>query len=225
MKDRAEFYISIDGETDGPCPLVNSLLQFGACFYDNRGNLLHKACWNIKPIVGGVQDPNTMKWWGEQETKNPGLWASMVKDQVEPVVAMQEFVALIEKYSRSFKASPVCAAYPAGFDFTWLYCYLCKFLGESAVGFSCLDMKTLGMALENTTFLGSTKRNYPVHWFNRKLKHTHNAGDDALGQGYMLFQMFDDLALLHESTFSESEEQKVEREHREGSYGDSWSCA
>ena len=192
-RESREYYISIDMESDGPCPLVNSMLQFGAVFYDADGNVLEEFLANIHEIDGGVQDPSTMAWWAEQEVKNPGLWDSMMTDRVTPLLAMQRFESMVQKHSRELKASPLVVAYPAGFDFTWLYVYLCKFLGRSCVGFSALDMKTLAMALLKKSYHDSAKKRFPASWFNKQFKHTHNALDDARGQGYTFFQMKQEL--------------------------------
>ena len=188
-KKTNEFYVSIDMEADGPCPLVNSMLQFGAVVYDSEGNTLEEFLANIEEIDGGVQDSDTMKWWAEQEVKNPGLWASMRKDLETPTAAMQRFESMIQKHSRNLNASPVVVCYPAGYDFTWLYVYLCKFLGRSIVSFSAIDMKTMAMMLLNKRYRDSTKSRMPRHWFNPKFKHTHNALEDARGQGYTFFEM------------------------------------
>ena len=178
-------------EANGPCPGVNSMLQFGAVFYDPDGNMLHEYGVNIEEIEGGIQDPDTMKWWGEQESKNPGLWASMRSNLVSPLLAMQRFESIVAKYTRELNCAPLIVAYPAGYDFTWLYYYLCKYLGKSCVGFSALDMKTLAMTLIQKRYHDSSKSRFPRSWFDPKLKHTHNALEDARGQGYMFFQMRD----------------------------------
>jgi hypothetical protein len=131
-----------------------------------------------------------MAWWAEQEAKNPGLWASMTTDQVSPKLAMERFQSHVRRISSELKASPLVVAYPAGYDFTWLYVYLCKFLGQSCVGFSCLDMKTMAMILLQKAYHDSSKVSMPRRWFNPKFKHTHNALDDARGQGFLFFSMF-----------------------------------
>ena len=187
---KPEFYISIDVETDGPCPGVNSLLQLGAVFYDNTGKILKELCFNIFEIEGAVQDQGTMKWWADQESKCPGIWESMMKDRIPAKLAMERFQSAVLEIHKT-GASPVVVAYPASFDFTWLYFYLLKFLNKSCVGFSSLDMKTLGMTILKITFHESTKRNFPKEWFSPSLKHSHNALDDAREQGYLFFKMLD----------------------------------
>jgi oligoribonuclease (3'-5' exoribonuclease) len=192
-----EFYISIDVEADGPCPGVNSMLQFGAVFYDADGNVLYEYLANIYPIEGAVQNPETMDWWTKQEEKNPGLWESMMQDRVTAKVAMERFQTAVKRFAGALRASPLVVAYPAGFDFTYTYWYLCKFLGQSCVGFSALDMKTMAMCLINRSYHDSSKRRFPRSWFNPDFKHTHNALDDARGQGYNFFKMKEALGDLY----------------------------
>lgn len=188
-KHTKEYYISVDIEADGPCPGINSMLQFGAVFYNQDGATLGEYCVNIHPISGAVPDKKTAIWWDEQEKKNPGLWRSMTSNRVNAGVAMQGFENRVKKYSQELNASPLVVAYPAGFDFTYTYYYLCRFLGQSCVGFSCLDMKTMAMCLLQRTYHDSAKKRFPSEWFNKNLKHTHNALDDAREQGFTFFAM------------------------------------
>jgi oligoribonuclease (3'-5' exoribonuclease) len=192
-----EYYISVDVEADGPCPGVNNMLQFGAVFYDSNGNVLDEYLANILPIEGAVADPGTMNWWSEQEAKRPGLWASMMENRVDAKTAMEGFRAKVNKWSGALRASPLVVAYPAGFDFTFAYYYQCRFLGSSCVGFSALDMKTMAMCLLNRTYHDSAKRRFPREWFNPKFSHTHNALDDARGQGYTFFKMVEAFDVLY----------------------------
>ena len=199
-----EFYISVDVEADGPCPGVNSMLQFGAVFYDADGKILEEYSANIYPIEGAVQDADTMAWWQQQEEKNPGLWDSMVKDRVTAKLAMERFQTIVRRIAHETKCSPVVVAYPAGYDFTYTYWYLCKFLGQSCVGFSAIDMKSIAMCLLQDTYHNSAKKRFPRSWFNPALKHTHNALEDAKGQGYIFFQMKKALAELWQQTKPET---------------------
>ena len=114
-----EFYISVDVEADGPCPGVNSMLQFGAVFYDSEGNVLEEYSANIYPIEGAVEDPDTMAWWQKQEEKTPGLWDSMMADRVVAKLAMERFQTIVRRIARERKESPVVVCYPSGFDFTY----------------------------------------------------------------------------------------------------------
>ena len=86
---------------------------------------------------------------------------------------------------------PVFVAYPAGFDFTFVYWYLIRFAGYSPFSFSGIDIKTYAMALMGKPYRRSTKRNMPKRWFD-KMPHTHVALDDALEQGALFCNMLAD---------------------------------
>lgn len=92
------------------------------------------------------------------------------------------------EWLKSLPGRPVFVAYPAGFDFLFVYWYLIRFAGESPFSHSALDMKSFAMALLKTDYRESTKRNMPKHWFD-KLPHTHVALDDAIEQGAMFCNM------------------------------------
>lgn len=184
-----ELIISIDGETNGPAPLVNSLWQFGAAFYDGYGKLLDTFEANLDEQEGTTGDPNTLAWWDEQEKKTPGL-IQKIRSNTKPAGnVMREFETKTRNLAKQHKAKPLVVAYPAGFDFSWLYTLLVKYNGQSCVGFSCLDMKTMAMTLLQVPYHDAAKRRFPKSWFDPKLKHTHCALDDALEQGYTYFQM------------------------------------
>jgi len=83
---------------------------------------------------------------------------------------------------------PVFVAYPAGFDFLFVYWYLVKFTGGSPFSFSALDMRTFAMALLGCDYREASKRNMPRRWFDA-LPHTHKALDDAIEQGALFCNM------------------------------------
>ncbi len=102
---------------------------------------------------------------------------------------MERFQKAVERINGLTGGLPVVVAYPLGYDFVWLYWYLCKFFGKSCVGFSALDIKTLAMSLLKCSYRDSAKKNWPRQWRSPKLKHTHNALDDAREQGFSFFKM------------------------------------
>jgi DNA polymerase III alpha subunit (gram-positive type) len=85
-------------------------------------------------------------------------------------------------------SKPVFVAYPASFDFTFVYWYLIRFTGHSPFSHSALDIKTYAMARLKAAYRESTKRNMPKCWFER-LPHTHRALDDAIEQGALFCNM------------------------------------
>jgi DNA polymerase III alpha subunit (gram-positive type) len=89
---------------------------------------------------------------------------------------------------KTLKGKPVFVAYPAGFDFLFIYWYLIRFVGESPFSHSALDIKSYAMAVLKTDYRESTKRNMPKQWFD-KFPHTHVALDDAIEQGALFCNM------------------------------------
>lgn len=195
---RPEYYISLDVEMDGPCAGLNSMLQLGAAFYTPSGEYLNGFSWNLFPLPDAKPDPDTMLWWKEQEKEFPGIWEQLMLDRVEPAQAMREFTFKVEAYSGQLKAKPVAVCYPAGYDFSAIYHYLCRFTGKSCLGFSCIDLKTLSMAVLNRGYRDHGKKDMPGHWFSADLPHTHNALDDAVEQGNLFASVMKDMRKLHE---------------------------
>src|SRR5262249_20492841 len=94
---KQETYISIDIETDGPCPGINSMLSLGAVAFrlDGSERLVSAPVqWsaNVLALPEGEQNPDTMKWWLTQ----PRAWAALQVDAKEPKEAIEQFVAWID---------------------------------------------------------------------------------------------------------------------------------
>lgn len=175
-----EIYLSTDVETDGPIPGPHSMLSFGSAAYTADKQLVSTFSANLQTLEGASPHPKTAEWWATQ----PEAWAACRKDLQEPLVAMRAYVAWI----KGLKGKPVFVAYPAGFDFLFVYWYLMRFVGESPFSHSALDMKTYAMAVLKTGYRDSTKRNMPNEWFDM-LPHTHVALDDAIEQGALFCNM------------------------------------
>lgn len=175
-----EIYVSTDVETDGPIPGPNSMLSFGSAAYLPDGNLMSTFSANLETLPDAQGDPETLKWWESQ----PEAWAEARTDPQPPREAMSQYVQWI----KGLPGKPVFVAYPAGFDFLFVYWYLIRFAGESPFSFSALDIKTYAMALLKKEYRASSKRNMPRHWF-ADLPHTHKALDDAIEQGALFCNM------------------------------------
>jgi hypothetical protein len=178
-----ETYISTDIETDGPIPGPHSMLSFGSAAYTASKQLLDTFAANLFTLPCAVGHPATMAWWQKQ----PEAWADHRRDLREPTEAMTAYVAWI----KALPGKPVFVAYPAGFDFLFMYWYMIRFAGESPFSFSALDVKTLAMATLGLDYRESIKRNMPKHWFD-DLPHTHKALDDAIEQGAMFCNILAD---------------------------------
>ena len=175
-----EIYVSTDVETDGPIPGPHSLLSFASAAYRADKTLLGTFAANLETLPGAAGHPETMAWWRTQ----PEAWAAARADLRDPAEAMAAYVAWL----KALPGTPVFVAYPAGFDFLFVYWYLIRFAGESPFSFSALDVKTYAMALLRKEYRQSVKRNMPPAWFD-PLPHTHVALDDAIEQGALFCNM------------------------------------
>ena len=175
-----EIYISTDIETDGPIPGPHSMLSFGSAAYTRDKRLLATFEANLELLPGASGDAKTMEWWATQPEASAAARARLQ----DPAVAMAKYV----EWLAGLPGKPVFVAYPAGFDFMFVYWYLVKFTGGSPFSFSALDMKTFAMALLGGDYREASKRNMPRHWFD-ELPHTHKALDDAIEQGALFCNM------------------------------------
>jgi hypothetical protein len=170
----SEIYVSTDVETDGPIPGPHSMQSFGSAAYTAEKQLVSTFTANLELLPGASAHPKTAEWRATQ----PDAWAAC------RTKAMQRYLAWI----KSLQGRPVFVAYPAGFDFLFVYWYLMRFVGESPFSHSALDIKSYAMAVLKTGYRDSTKRNMPQQWFD-KLPHSHVALDDAIEQGALFCNM------------------------------------
>jgi len=175
-----EVYVSTDIEADGPIPGPHSMLSFASVAFRPDKTELGNFSANLVTLPGAEGDPKTMDWWRGQ----PDAWAACRADPREPAVVMPEYVAWL----KALPGKPVFVAYPAAYDFLFVYWYLIRFAGESPFSHSALDIKTFAMAVLGTEYRASVKRNLPRDWFD-DLPHTHVALDDARGQGVLFCNM------------------------------------
>jgi 3' exoribonuclease, RNase T-like len=176
----SEIYVSTDIETDGPIPGLHSMLSFASAAFLPDKSLHGTFTANLLTLEGATADATTMAWWKSQ----PEAWNACRVDAREAAEVMRDYV----RWLNALPGKPVFVAYPAGFDFLFVYWYLIRFVGESPFSFSALDIKTYAMALLGTEYRQATKRNMPRQWFD-ELPHTHVALDDAIGQGALFCNM------------------------------------
>lgn len=175
-----EIYVSTDVETDGPIPGPHSMLSLGSAAYTADKQLVATFSANLETLEHACAHPKTAAWWATQAQ----AWAACRRDLETPEAAMQRYVDWV----KSLPGKPVFVAYPAGFDFLFVYWYLMRFVGDSPFSHSALDVKSFAMAIMKTDYRDSTKRNMPKRWFDA-LPHSHIALDDAIEQGAMFCNM------------------------------------
>lgn len=184
MAGDLEFYVSTDVETDGPIPGPHSMLSLASAAFDAKGVMFATFSANLHPLDGAAAHPETARFWSE----NPSAYAATRSELRRPAEAMRAYLAWV----RGLGARPVFVAYPAGFDFLFVYWYLINFTGESPFSFSALDIKTMAMTMLRCDYRDATKRKMPRRWFSNRA-HTHVALDDAIEQGELFSKMLAEL--------------------------------
>jgi DNA polymerase III alpha subunit (gram-positive type) len=179
--DPKETYISIDVETDGSCPGFNSMLSLGAIAFDHEGLVFSDFSANLEPLEGATPNLDTMKWWEGY----PEEYELATYNPLPAYRAMQDFHAWV----KALPGRPVFVAYPLGFDFTFVYWYLCKFVGQSPFAFSGIDIKTLAWTLCGGEFRGIRKGRFPESFFPENAGHAHIALDDAREQAEIFLRI------------------------------------
>ena len=175
-----EIYISTDVESDGPIPGQNSMLSFASAAFRSDKTLVGTFTRNLMTLPEARPHPDTTAWWGTQ----PKAWARCREDPRPPEEAMRDYVAWL----KGLPGNPVFVAYPAAFDFMFVYWYLMRFTGESPFHHSALDIRSFAMALLGREYRSSGKKDMPREWFD-ELPHTHVALDDAMSQGALFCNM------------------------------------
>lgn len=186
----SEVYFSVDIETDGPIPGVNSMLSLGAAAFAEDGKMLATFSVNFETLEGATSDPDTMEWWATQ----PEAWDACRKDLRHPASAIGSFVLWIQEVcvlgAGQSTPRPVFVGYPAGFDFTFVYWYLIRFMGpgKSPFSFSALDVKSFAMAVMGCGYRNVGKVTMKA-FMPKDLPHTHIALDDAIEQGQLFMNL------------------------------------
>lgn len=212
-----EYYISVDIETDGPIPGDYSMRQLGAVFYTPDGVSVGEYRWNLEPLPGASEHPATKAWMEKMEAQQPGFLERLNWSITTPQSVIEVFSSLVEINNKRFDPyRPVVVAFPSTFDYMFLLWYGIHFMGDRfPLDFaSCVDMKSYAAPILGLNYRDTKKKAFPNRWKNQKMKHTHDALDDARGQGYNWFKMKEEAEALS----------KVYKSIQEsfGSYSISW---
>jgi hypothetical protein len=161
------------------------MLSFGMAAFTLEKELVATFSRNLEPLPDARTDDRTMQWWALPD--NATAYERSREQQVSPRQAMTECKEWLESIRRWGR--PVICGAPSGFDFTFLYYYFQRELGESPVGFASLDLRSYAAAVLKKQYRHVGKRQYPAEWIDEGLPHTHVALDDAIEQGCILINM------------------------------------
>lgn len=182
-----EVYFSIDVEADGPIPGPYSMSSFGivAAGYRQKNGLLVNLdldadvnCFyrELKPISNHF-DPVAASIAGLDRN-------DLINNGADPKVAMQEAAAFIENHVNRLGENirPVFMGWPLSYDWMFTYWYFMNFAHSPFGHSSAVDLKSVFAEKANIPLRRVGKRGIPKE-LQTKRKHTHNALDDARGQG------------------------------------------
>lgn len=181
-----EVYVSIDVETDGPAPCVNSMLALGAAAFSAEGAALSSWYSTLHPLYTGQPDSGTMDWWKTQ----PEAWEEVNTGRQPPRQAVTSFV----EWAEALPGRLVAVAWPAAFDFAFVNYYCHRYAGRNPLGFSCLDIRSYagglaghrgyhGLSEEKIREMAGDAARPPGEL------RPHVAVDDAIAQGYLFMAL------------------------------------
>lgn len=159
-------YIVVDVESDGPIPVVNSMVCFGAIIVEP--SLSKKFYGQTKPI-SEQWEPEALAISGFTREEHLGF--------DDPIEVMKNFEKWIQENS---KGKPIFVSDNNGYDFAWINWYFHYNLNRNPFGWSSRRMGDLICGYENDMFFPWKKL--------RKTKHTHHPIDDAQGNAEVLLK-------------------------------------
>lgn len=187
---KVDVYFSADVETDGPIPGPYSILSFGIVFagtFDGTDfirprSFSEKFYCELRPISERFQ-PEALQVNGMDRER-------LKRHGDNPKDAMNEAGRWIRAVAGS--GNPVLVAYPASFDWTWLYWYFTEFADEgSPFGYShCFDVKTAVAVKGRVPIVTASRSKLPSRLLSQH-PHTHNALDDAVEQAEIFANVFE----------------------------------
>jgi hypothetical protein len=180
-------FISADVEADGGLVGINSMLSLGSvafrvgeCGYEQITTF--EA--NLQEYPGAVQDEEVMVWW----TKFPEAWQKIRKNAQPPAVVMRQYLGWI----KALPGEVALVAYPASYDFMFIYWYLKRYTGERPFGWSGLCSRTYAMCmLKKKSWVNFSKDDIPDK-YKSKHPHDHTPLNDAIQQGQEFAAMYYD---------------------------------
>ena len=172
-------YFSVDVEADGPIPGPYSMLSVGVAVAGRHDGRFH-ACDPTERTFYRELRPISADFVPEALAVSGLDRDALTRDGTDPATAMAELSAWVR--STAGPGKPVVSAYPASYDWMFLYWYLIRFTGHSVFGHSgCFDVKT-AYAVKAGVPLGSAVKGRMPRSLLSTRRHTHNALDDAVEQ-------------------------------------------
>jgi hypothetical protein len=187
---RGDVYFSADVEADGPIPGRYSMLSFGLAVAGSLDGDTFTRCDPTAVTFYAELRPVADEWLADAVAVAGLDRDRLLSEGEDPAFAMTRAAEWVR--DRAGSRRPVLAAYPASFDWGFLYWYFVNFAeGGSPFGFSSvLDMKTMYAVKARVPYELANKPNMPKALLSSR-PHTHNALDDAIEQADLLANLFE----------------------------------
>ena len=161
-------YISIDVESDGPCPSLYSMISFGAVLVRNTSKTFYGK---LKPVSENwIPEALAVSGFSREET---------IKFD-DPVKVMDDFNTWILMNTPPGDM-PIFISDNNGFDWQFINWYFWKFKGKNPFGYSSQNLGSLYKGCEKSMFTNFKHL--------RTTRHTHNPVDDAMGNAEALIKI------------------------------------
>ena len=187
-----EIFVSVDVEADGDLVGIHSMLSIGSvAFRVGTDGYEQIAVFeaNLQEYPGAVQDADTMAWWSNY----PEAWQKIRTNAEPPAVVMTRYLDWI----KALPGEVALVAYPASYDFMFVYWYLKRFTGEKPFGWSGLCSRTYAMsALREKSWIHFSKNNIPDK-FKSSHPHDHTPLNDAIQQAQEFAAIYHSNVILH----------------------------
>lgn len=162
--------ISVDVESDGPCPGIHSMICFGAVIVEN--GLQRTFYGQLKPVS---------EIWIPEALAVSGFTREETMKFAEPYDTMLEFELWLTKNLPEGKR-PIFWSDNNGYDYGFINYYFWRFLGRNPFGWSSANIGSF--------YKGQQQDLYASFRHLRDTKHTHHPVDDAKGNAEAMLKMF-----------------------------------
>ncbi len=150
-------YIIVDVESDGPCPGLYSMHEFGAVVVGTRES--------FHSLIRADKDAS----WNQEALDVCNRTREETLSFPEPSIVIPLFV----KWLKSFNTRLIFVSDNNGYDWQFINYYLWKYAKENPFGHSSMNLGSLYKGLSR-----DMRANFK---FLRKTKHDHNALNDCIG--------------------------------------------
>ena len=173
------YLFSVDVESDGPCPGLYSMVNFGACVVtDNPQNYTFYG--ETAPISNSFL-PEALNVSGKTREQHLNFQS--------PEKTMREFADWINKICDIGRARATLISDNPAFDWQFINYYFHKFLGDNPFGFSARRIGDIYSGLGQNFYIANKWKSL------RKTTHDHNPVNDAIGNAEALLYFRDRLGL------------------------------